>query len=107
MKAPVFPSIPQPDAEVKSLQKSVEALKRVVEMLTNTDSRSVDGSSSNRFAAHTFVQRTQPTAINTGDFWLCTAGTASFNIWDGTNWVLITNVAALPAAVKAYSVSQP
>jgi hypothetical protein len=107
MKAPMFPTIPTPDAEVKSLQRSVEALKRVVEMLTGTDTKSVDGTSSNRFASHVFVQRTEPVAIHLGDLWLCTAGNASFNIWDGTNWVVITNIAALPAAVRAYTVGTP
>ena len=84
---PDFPSIPVPTDDPKSLLESVNALKQTVEMLTGQDT------TTDKSAAHTFVQASAPVALHVGDMWLCTSTVYSFNIWDGFNWLKIGNIA--------------
>jgi hypothetical protein len=91
-----FPTIPEPGIDVDSLQKSVLALKRAVEMLTGSDTKAIDGTLHNRFAPHVFVQDFAPTALHTGDLWLCVGGSYTFNIWDGTRWLVIATLPSIP-----------
>lgn len=90
--APKFPTIPVPENNVEALHKTCLALKRCVEMLTGPDARSRDGSSSNRFAPHVFVQADTPTALHEGDLWLCEGPTFTFNIWSAGKWMVIASL---------------
>jgi len=83
--APLWPTIPVPTEDLKSLNASVLALKQVAEMLTGQDQMQ-------KFAPHTFVQADTPVALHDGDFWLCTGKTYSFNIWDGNKWLKIADL---------------
>jgi hypothetical protein len=91
-QTPTFPTIAVPDAEVKSLQTTVMALKQCVEMLTGVDQPSKGGSEANRFAPHVFIQNDPPSAYLPGDLWVCTAKSYSFNVWDGTRWLLVATI---------------
>jgi hypothetical protein len=99
----MFPSIPVPENNPESLHRTCLALKKAVEMLTGADSKSRDGSSSDRFANHVFVGTDVPEALHVGDLWLATGQSYTFNIWNGTDWLL---VATLPpqgeAVVRQY-----
>lgn len=86
----VFPTIPVPTDEPKSLRASIEALKRIVEMLIGADPKALDGSQHSRYAPHVFVQDTVPTALHPGDLWLSTLpSNYTFNIWTGAEWRLL------------------
>lgn len=89
---PNYPTIPNPDANVQSLQQAVLAIKRVLEMLTNTDTSSQQANKKQVYLCHCFVQMEQPTANNRGDIWLCTGTNYSFSIWDGTVWLKIVDM---------------
>jgi hypothetical protein len=102
MQTPKFPSIPVPDAEVKSLRESVMTLKKCVDMLTGSDGLSRDGVGADRFAPHVFITPDLPTALHDGDLWLCTGVTWTFNIWDGTDWILLLTVPSNLIPVRAY-----
>lgn len=86
MEAPKFPSIPTPEATLDSLQRSMTAVTSTLAMLTGQDPKSQSGAQASRNMAHTFVQDTQPTAINPGDFWLCQNPKISLSCWTGDRW---------------------
>jgi len=85
---PDFPSIPVPKEDLKSLNESVLALKQAVEMLTGQGDEG-------RVAPHVFIQSDQPEALHKGDLWLCTTNSATFNVWNGDKWLVLSNVPAL------------
>jgi hypothetical protein len=97
--APHFPSIPVPREDLKSLNASVLALKQTVEMLTGQDQ-------SDKYAAHVFMQAGVPEAHHVGDLWLCTGTTFTFNIWDGTDWLKLADVAIPVEGQRAYLAMQ-
>lgn len=89
MKAPNFPPIPVPGADLLSLHNTCLALKQCVEMLAGNDAKSRDGSTANRYASHIFVQATEPTALHEGDLWLCDSATFTLSIWRQNKWLLL------------------
>lgn len=92
MQAPVFPTIPVPTDDPKSLRATVEALKVTVEILAGNDTKSRDGTQINRFSQHCYVQPTEPKALHAGDTWLCTNHNWTFSIWTGSEWRLLVTV---------------
>jgi len=90
-----FPTIPVPTLELESVHKAILALKETVEMLTGFDSKSMTGTSADRFAPHVFYQLEEPLALHIGDFWLRPADSYTLSMWNGSDWLLI---AVLPGA---------
>jgi hypothetical protein len=87
---PKFPEIPTPVATPDSLLRSMTAVISTLQMLTGTGPVSQSGAQTNRNMTHTFVQDTQPTAINPGDLWVCKSPKTSLSCWDGATWVLLS-----------------
>jgi hypothetical protein len=88
-KAPKYPTIPLPEDNLHSLHRTCLALKRSVEMLTGKDTKSADGTATDRFAPHVFITPYTPEALHIGDFWLCTGQNYTFNMWNGGTWLVI------------------
>lgn len=78
----IFPSIPDPQANVESLYDAVRTMKQSVELLA--------GQSGTVAAARVSVSATPPTPIASGDLWVNTASNNKLFAWDGTDWRAVT-----------------
>jgi hypothetical protein len=84
--APKFPQIPIPDGSPESMLQAMVSVIQTLQTLTTSGPKSQSGAQTDRNMAHTFVQDTQPTAINPGDFWLCQKPKVSLSCWTGDRW---------------------
>jgi hypothetical protein len=78
----IFPSIPDPQANIESLYDAVRTMKQSVELLA--------GQSGTVAAARVSVSSTPPTPIASGDLWISTNANNKLFAWDGTDWRAVT-----------------
>lgn len=78
----IFPSIPDPAANVQSLYDAVRIMKYSLELLT--------GQSGEIAAARVFVRATVPAPQASGDLWIDTSRNNKLLMWDGTDWRTVT-----------------
>lgn len=78
----VFPSVPDPQANIESLYDAVRTLKQSVELLT--------GQRGTVAAARVSASSTPPTPVASGDMWVNTASNNKLFVWDGVDWRAVT-----------------
>jgi hypothetical protein len=74
----IYPSIPDPQANLQSVYEAVRTMKQSVELLT--------GHSGTVAAARVSVASTPPTPVASGDLWVNTGSNNKLFVWDGTDW---------------------
>ena len=83
-----YDPIPDPEASIDSLLRTVKAMKMTVEQLTG-QTPNLDIKAPNR----NFVQRNTPEAFSQGDLWTKLAVLAGevpiVSIWNGSKWVVV------------------
>ena len=83
--SPLWASIPVPTDDPKSLLETCLTMKRILEELTGQGN-------TEHCAPHVYVQADVPDGEHKGDLWLHTGANASFNIWNGHQWILVASV---------------
>jgi hypothetical protein len=78
----IFPSVPDPQANLQSLYDAVRTLKQAVELLT--------GQSGTVAAARVTPSAVPPTPLAAGDLWINTEANNRLFVWDGVDWRAVT-----------------
>ena len=78
----VFPSVPDPQANLDSLYDVVRTMKQSIELLT--------GQRGDVAPARVSSSDTPPTPLAPGDMWVNTASNNKLFVWDGVDWRAVT-----------------